>query len=118
MFAVGSALCCGAPNMNALIVGRVTAGAGGAGMYLGVLNILAINTTLRKRPMYMGLTGLVWGGNCILGPVIGGAFADSSASWRWVRSSWYHVHTSLTTTGFLYQSLEICNLLANMPLGS
>lgn len=35
MFAAGSALCGGAPNMNAIIVGRVWTGAGGAGMYLG-----------------------------------------------------------------------------------
>lgn len=35
MFAAGSALCGAAPSMNAIIVGRVWAGAGGAGMYLG-----------------------------------------------------------------------------------
>ncbi|CAL8584872.1 hypothetical protein XPA_010455 [Xanthoria parietina] len=35
MFAAGSALCGGAPDMNAMIVGRVWAGAGGAGVYLG-----------------------------------------------------------------------------------
>ena len=35
VFAAGSALCGGAPTMNAIIVGRVWAGAGGAGMYLG-----------------------------------------------------------------------------------
>jgi Major Facilitator Superfamily len=35
MFAAGSALCAAAPSMNAIIVGRVWAGAGGAGMYLG-----------------------------------------------------------------------------------
>lgn len=35
MFAAGSALCGGASSMNALIVGRVWAGSGGAGMYLG-----------------------------------------------------------------------------------
>ena len=35
MFEAGSALCGAAPNMNAIIVGRVWAGAGGAGMYLG-----------------------------------------------------------------------------------
>lgn len=35
MFAAGSALCGAAPNMNAMIIGRVWAGAGGAGMYLG-----------------------------------------------------------------------------------
>lgn len=34
-FAAGSSLCAAAPTMNALIVGRVWAGAGGAGMYLG-----------------------------------------------------------------------------------
>ena len=35
MFVAGSALCGAAPTMNALIVGRVWAGAGGAGVYLG-----------------------------------------------------------------------------------
>ena len=35
MFAAASALCGAAPSMNAIIVGRVWAGAGGAGMYLG-----------------------------------------------------------------------------------
>jgi MFS family permease len=34
-FEVGSALCGAAPSMSALIVGRVIAGIGGAGMYLG-----------------------------------------------------------------------------------
>jgi len=35
MFAAASALCGAATSMNAIIVGRVWAGAGGAGMYLG-----------------------------------------------------------------------------------
>ncbi|EGD97384.1 hypothetical protein TESG_04795 [Trichophyton tonsurans CBS 112818] len=83
LFEGGSALCGGAPNMNSLIVGRVMAGIGGCGMYLGVLNYIAIFTTLRRRPVYMGLTGIVWGAGAILGPVIGGSFADSPATWRW-----------------------------------
>ncbi|KAF2104439.1 MFS general substrate transporter [Rhizodiscina lignyota] len=83
MFLAGSALCGGAPSMNALIFGRVWAGAGGTGMYLGVLNILSISTTIQERPLYMAITGIFWGLGCILGPVIGGAFADSSATWRW-----------------------------------
>lgn len=61
MFEAGSALCGGAPNINAMIVGRIWAGAGGAGMYLGVLNIVSANTTLRERPLYMALIGIVWG---------------------------------------------------------
>jgi MFS family permease len=35
MFAAASALCGAAPSMNAIIIGRIWAGAGGAGMYLG-----------------------------------------------------------------------------------
>ena len=48
-----------------------------------VLNIITINTSETERPLYMSFTGLVWGSGCIVGPVIGGAFADSSATWRW-----------------------------------
>jgi MFS family permease len=35
LFEAGSAVCGAAPTSNALIVGRVIAGVGGAGMYLG-----------------------------------------------------------------------------------
>ena len=35
LFETGSALCGGSPNMNALIIGRVIAGIGGSGLYLG-----------------------------------------------------------------------------------
>lgn len=84
IFIVGSAVCGAAPNMNALIVGRVIAGVGGAGMYLGTLNLVAINTTITERPLYLGGVGITWGLGTILGPVIGGAFADSGATWRWV----------------------------------
>ncbi len=60
LFEAGSALCGAAPTMNALIVGRVIAGAGGAGMYLGVLNYLGEFTTLRERTFYNAMVGFVW----------------------------------------------------------
>jgi MFS family permease len=40
LFEIGSAVCGAAPSMNALIVGRVIAGVGGAGMYLGLVQCL------------------------------------------------------------------------------
>ena len=55
LFMIGSAVCGAAPNLNAFIVGRVIAGAGGNGMYLGVMTLLSVNTTGRERPMYLGL---------------------------------------------------------------
>lgn len=54
LFEVGSALCGAAPNMNALIIGRVICGLGGGGMYTGVMVLLSINTTEQERPSYFG----------------------------------------------------------------
>jgi MFS family permease len=83
VFEVGSAICGGAPNMNALIVGRVIAGIGATGIYTGSLFLISVNTNDQERPAYIGLTGAMWGLGTVLGPVIGGAFTDSSAGWRW-----------------------------------
>ncbi|KAK0611991.1 major facilitator superfamily domain-containing protein [Immersiella caudata] len=83
MFEVGSVICGAAPNMNALIVGRVIAGTGGSGIYLGALNYFSCLTIPAERGLYIGLCGLHWGLGAVLGPVIGGAFAQSSATWRW-----------------------------------
>ena len=55
IFSVGSALCGGAPNLNAFIIGRVIAGVGGIGMYLGVMTLLSVNTNPIERPLYLGL---------------------------------------------------------------
>ncbi|KAL4940536.1 major facilitator superfamily domain-containing protein [Aspergillus oleicola] len=83
MFSAASALCGAAPSMTAIIVGRVWAGAGEAGMYLGTLNLVTIMSTPKEQPSYVGMMGFVYGSGCILGPIVGGSLADSSATWRW-----------------------------------
>lgn len=83
IFEVGSAICGAAPNMDALIVGRVIAGVGGCGIYAGGLNYVAILTTNHERPLYLAGIYSIWGIGCVLGPIIGGLFAQSSATWRW-----------------------------------
>jgi hypothetical protein len=60
-FEVGSAICGGANNMTTLIVGRVLCGVSGSGMYVGVMTLLSVTTTIQERPMYVGSTGLMWG---------------------------------------------------------
>jgi MFS family permease len=85
LFEVGSAICGGAPNVNALIIGRVLAGIGGSGMYSGCLTYISVTTSNIERPLYMAGVAVAWGAGTVLGPIVGGAFADSSATWRWVR---------------------------------
>ena len=84
IFEAGSALCGGAPSMDALIVGRAIAGFGAIGIYIGVMAIISANTTDKERPTYIGLGGMCWGFASVLGPVLGGAFVASAGGWRWV----------------------------------
>ncbi|KAI9150293.1 MFS general substrate transporter [Paramyrothecium foliicola] len=83
LFEVGSALCGAAPSMTALIVGRVIAGAGGSGIFMGSLNYFTCLTTPEERGLYITGTGFIWGIGAVLGPVVGGSFVESSATWRW-----------------------------------
>ena len=55
LFMAGSALCGAAPNMKSFIVGRVIAGVGGNGIYLGVLTLPSVKTNDQERPIYLGL---------------------------------------------------------------
>jgi MFS family permease len=43
----------------------------------------SIFTSIKERPIYNAAIGLCWGIGAILGPVIGGGFAESKATWRW-----------------------------------
>ena len=55
IFLASSALCAGAPNMTAFIIGRVFAGAGGNGLYMGILTLLSVSTSDQERPSYLSL---------------------------------------------------------------
>lgn len=82
-FEVGSAISAAAPTMDAMIVGRMIAGIGGCGIYVGALTFFSVATTPKERPLYIALISPVWGVGTVLGPIIGGGFAESSLGWRW-----------------------------------
>ncbi|KAG7041845.1 mfs multidrug transporter [Colletotrichum scovillei] len=73
LFEIGSLVCGAAPSSLILIVGRVIAGIGSAGIMSGGLTIIAGSVPLEKRPALMGL---------VIGPVLGGVLTDY-ANWRW-----------------------------------
>jgi len=73
IFELGSLVCGVSPTSKALIVGRAIAGLGCAGIFSGALIILAHSVPLRKRPMYTGFIGAMYGIASVAGPLMGGA---------------------------------------------
>ena len=82
VFELGSLICGVSPSSEALIVGRAVQGLGASGIFSGALIILAHSVPLRKRPMYTGLIGGMFGIASVAGPLMGGVFTDH-VTWRW-----------------------------------
>jgi MFS family permease len=79
LFELGFAICGAASSINALIIGRAICGVSGSGMYVRVMTLLAVTTTIHECLMYISGTGLIWGLGTVLGPIIRGVFSDSLA---------------------------------------
>ena len=81
IFLAASAVCGAAPNMNAMIVGRVLLGVSGSGVYCGILFLMSVFAAPHERPVYISAVGAVWGLGTCLGPLVGGGF--ERVNWRW-----------------------------------
>lgn len=82
LFELGSLVCALAPTSTALIIGRAVAGLGGSGIMAGALVIIAHSVPLRKRPIFLGSLGGMFGIASVSGPLLGGVFTDH-LTWRW-----------------------------------
>ncbi|KAI0353757.1 iron permease [Trametes cingulata] len=82
-FALGSALCGAAQNMDMLIAGRAIQGFGGGGCLASVQIINADMVPLPERGKFQGIIACLWAIACSAGPPIGGALANAGA-WRWL----------------------------------
>ena len=84
IFEIGSALSGAANSSDMFIVGRAVAGIGSAGLFTGMMTIVANVLPLHKRPAILGaIMGLGQLG-IAGGPLIGGAFTSNiHATWRW-----------------------------------
>lgn len=82
VFEIGSLICALAPSSYALIIGRAVAGMGASGIFAGGFTVLTTIIPLHKRAVWTGAMGSVFAISSIIGPILGGAFAQD-VTWRW-----------------------------------
>jgi EmrB/QacA subfamily drug resistance transporter len=82
IFMAGSTIGMVAGSVGVLIVGRLVQGLGGGGIPILAQAIVAEYVPARRRGTYLGLLASVWAVAGLLGPLLGGLFADS-LGWRW-----------------------------------
>ena len=83
VFLIGSAACGAAWDMKSLIFFRGLQ-AVGAGAIMATINTIAGDIyTLAERAKIQGWLSSVWGISAIMGPALGGAFAEY-LTWRWI----------------------------------
>ncbi len=70
-------------NIDQLIIFRGIQGIGGGGLFALALATIGDVIPPRERGRYQGYFGAVFGTSSVLGPVLGGFFADGPG-WRWI----------------------------------
>jgi EmrB/QacA subfamily drug resistance transporter len=83
LFLLGSTLCGFAWSMTSLIVFRALQGLGAGAVQPMGMTIMGDIYTLEERAKVQGYIASVWASASLIGPTLGGLFADY-ASWRWV----------------------------------
>jgi EmrB/QacA subfamily drug resistance transporter len=89
VFVIGSVAAAFSTSMYELAIWRALQGVGAGGLFTLSLTILADIVPPRERARYQGMFMAVFGVSSVLGPLIGGLFADIDMflfvdGWRWI----------------------------------
>ena len=98
LFTVGSILCAVAPNMPVLILARGLQGLGGGGIMPVVQTVISDVVSPRERGQYQAYFSGVWMAAGLLGPVLGGVFAEHL---HWSMIFWINVPLALGALALL-----------------
>lgn len=86
VFAAGSVACALAPTMPVMLLGRFIQGFGGGLLYALAYSVIRMVFTERLWGRAIGLISAAWGVSTLIGPALGGIFAELHA-WRWAFGS-------------------------------
>ncbi|KAM3076350.1 hypothetical protein ACMFMG_007171 [Clarireedia jacksonii] len=114
LFSIGTIIASVAKDITLLLVGRCIQGIGGGGLVGLTYVILADMVTLRERGKWMSIISLQWAIGSVIGPVIGGAFAEK-ASWRWI--FWLNIPFCVVSAGGVMYPWKSVRTLVPLLIG-
>ncbi|MBB4038753.1 EmrB/QacA subfamily drug resistance transporter [Microvirga flocculans] len=103
VFIIGSIACALAPSMVVLILARALQGIGGGGLIALAQTIIADIVPPRERGRYQVYFASVFLSSSLLGPVLGGFFAEKM---HWSVIFWINLPLGLTAFALAYRSLK------------
>ncbi|KAG0323703.1 hypothetical protein BGZ99_002580 [Dissophora globulifera] len=104
VFLIGSAIAGWANSMTMLIVGRAVAGVGAGGLVAMSFIIVSDMLEIRERGKYLGFVGGIFSISSVIGPLLGGAFADH-VTWRWC--FWVNLPIGAISMVFIFFNLNL-----------
>ncbi|KAI9505217.1 major facilitator superfamily domain-containing protein [Coemansia spiralis] len=81
-FLIGSIICGASKSANMLIAGRAIAGIGGSGLMSLCFVVVGDFVPTAKTPIYMSIFSMVWAVASVVGPLLGGVFAEKTG-FKW-----------------------------------
>ncbi|KAJ6178052.1 hypothetical protein N7519_008513 [Penicillium mononematosum] len=82
-FTIGTIVAGVANSFTHMLIGRSLQGIGGGGIITLTGILIADIVPLSERAKYFGMLSGIWSLGTVIGPVIGGCFAES-VTWRWI----------------------------------
>ncbi|KAJ5600070.1 hypothetical protein N7450_001137 [Penicillium hetheringtonii] len=82
-FTIGAIVAGVANNFTHMLIGRSLQGIGGGGVITLTAILIADIVPLSERAKYFGMLSGIWSLGTVVGPVIGGCFAEK-LTWRWI----------------------------------
>jgi EmrB/QacA subfamily drug resistance transporter len=87
-FALGSIFCALAPTMVLLALARALQAVGGGGLVSMAMTVVGDIVPPKERPRYQIYTSIMWTMSSLLGPILGGYFAER---WHWSLIFWINL---------------------------